>query len=316
MTVEDRYIEFERQIKANFSQFNHLVTAQLSKHISADGLVNYAALQADYRRLAQQFASGLVNVMIQGANLSAEEAAVLADEPLTFNPASSAAAVTFAELNQRVIGLLMEQQSEALVEMQRLASQVTPIRSMKVVRRGLTLTGRQVRAVDNFRRMLEDGSSESLTRQLRDRRFDPTLRRAIAGEIVLTTDQIDRMVQRYIDRQIDFRARTIAATEAVRIANESDNLFWRQAVESGQVDVNQIKRKWITSKDEKVRPSHRFAGRQPAVDLDEPFLTGDGNSLRFPGDPRAPASDTINCRCWVRTDLVEVSESVPQIAVA
>ena len=308
MTVEDRYEEFERQIRANFAQFNQLVTARLAQHISADGLVNYAAMQTDYRRLAQQFAAELVNVMILGANISAKEAAEQTAEPLTFNPSSPEAAATFTELNNRVIGLLMAQQAEALVEMQRIAAQVEPIRSMKVIRQGLTLTGRQVKAVDNFRRMLEEGSSEALTRRLRDRRFDPTLRRAIAGKLTLTTDQIDRMVERYTQRQIDFRARTIAATEAVRIANESDNLFWRQAVASGDVEEEQVERKWITSKDEKVRPSHVFAGDQPAIGLNELFLTGDGNRLRFPGDPRAPAADTINCRCWVRTKVKEISE--------
>ena len=28
-----------------------------------------------------------------------------------------------------------------------------------------------------------------------------------------------------------------------------------------------------------------------------PFRSGNGNALRYPGDPQAPASDVIQCRC-------------------
>jgi len=301
MTVEDRYDDFERRIKRSFLEFNRLVEAQLSQHIGRE-LIRYDQLQLDYRPLARRFASDLVNIMILGSNLSAQEAAQQLDQPLTFNPAGAAAAATFQELNQRVIQLLTQQQTEALAEMRRIAQTIEPIRSMQLVRQSLTLTARQIRAVDNFRRLLEEGSSEALDRVLRDRRFDPTIRRAIAGEVQLTTDQIDRMVDRYRSRQLDFRARTIAATEAVRIANEADNLFWRQAVQDLQVEQDTLVREWVTSKDEKVRSSHRsLLGQQRG--LEDTFISGNGNSLRFPGDPRAPASDTINCRCWLKTEV-------------
>ena len=38
-------------------------------------------------------------------------------------------------------------------------------------------------------------------------------------------------------------------------------------------------------------------------DLQEPFTSGAGNSLRFPGDPLGPASDTVNWRCVVARTL-------------
>lgn len=305
--IDNRYDEFERLIRSNFEDFNRRATQTLAQYILSDGTIDYIGLRTAYQRLAEQFAAGMNNVIMRGANLSAKEASQATGQPFSFNPGSAIAIATFNEINQRVVSLLMEQQNEALLEMQRMAAQIEPIRSFRMIRQGVTLTGRQVRAVDNFRRMLEDGSSEALTRQLRDKRFDPTLRRAIAGELSLTTDQIDNMVSRYIDRQLRFRARTIAATEATRLANESDNVFWHQAVETDQVETRQIERMWVTSLDEKVRSSHRHAQGQKRG-LNEPFRTGDGNNLRFPGDPRAPASDTINCRCWVRTKYIELSE--------
>lgn len=310
MPVDDRFNDFERQIKASFLAFNREVGTRLAQFIDVD-FIDYGALQLGFRPLAQQFAADLVNVMILGSNLSATEASLQLERTVNFNPAGAAAALTFQELNNRIVSILVAQQNEALVEMRRIANQITPIRTVQMVRQGLTLTGRQTRAVDNFRQLLETGSAEALTRELRDKRFDSTVRRAIAGDTVLTTDQVDRMVDRYRLRQIDFRARTIAATEAVRIANESDDLFFRQAVDSGDIEINSLQRQWVTSQDAKVRTSHRSLNGQIRP-LGESFRSGAGNQLRFPGDPRAPAADTINCRCFVRTDIdvVEIDRLV------
>jgi hypothetical protein len=37
----------------------------------------------------------------------------------------------------------------------------------------------------------------------------------------------------------------------------------------------------------------------------EPFLSGNGFELAYPGDANAPGSETINCRCVVTTTLRE-----------
>jgi uncharacterized protein with gpF-like domain len=55
---------------------------------------------------------------------------------------------------------------------------------------------------------------------------------------------------------------------------------------------------WQTRGDEQVRESHAAMDGQ-CVSIDEPFISGDGNELQYPGDPSAPPSDTYNCRCEV-----------------
>jgi hypothetical protein len=45
------------------------------------------------------------------------------------------------------------------------------------------LAPNQLKAVENFRRMLEEGDAEALTRALRDRRFDALLRKAVTGKL-------------------------------------------------------------------------------------------------------------------------------------
>lgn len=304
-TTESRFDDFERRIRLEFLAFNAETSRQLLQFIETD-FINYGALQQNFRPQARTFAAGLVNIMILGSNLSASQTSQDIGRTVSFNAAGGSATATFRELSNRVVSLLVDQQTAALAEMQRIAQTITPIRSAAQIRTGLTLTARQHRAIAKFRGFLEEGSSEALTRELRDRRFDSTVRRAVAGETVLTTQQVDRMVARYSERQLRFRANTIAATEAVRIANESDDLFFRQAVEDGDIQLDSVLRQWVTSQDDKVRTSHRSLNGQVRP-LNEAFRSGAGNQLRFPGDPRAPARDTINCRCFMRTD-VDVAE--------
>jgi hypothetical protein len=50
---------------------------------------------------------------------------------------------------------------------------------------------------------------------------------------------------------------------------------------------------WQTEDDEKVRPSHMDNEEQGPVEIGRPF----SNGCRYPGDPKAPIGETINCRC-------------------
>ena len=62
--------------------------------------------------------------------------------------------------------------------------------------------------------------------------------------------------------------------------------------------LGKTKKTWMTSRDERVRGSHIGLHGQ-TVDLFDSFDTP-GGPLRFPGDPLAPPSQTINCRCRLR----------------
>lgn len=60
----------------------------------------------------------------------------------------------------------------------------------------------------------------------------------------------------------------------------------------------EVRREWISRRDDKVRHSHEVADGQ-SRGMREPFIVG-SSLLRFPGDPLAPVHETANCRCRLR----------------
>ena len=165
-------------------------------------------------------------------------------------------------------------------------------------RDSIGLTANQERAVQRYEAMLgraHRAQSDLLSRKLRDRRFDGTIRRARREGKPLTAEQIQKMTQRYRERYIKFRAETIARTEALRSVNAGNQHTFEQVVEDGHVAADEVQREWVNTDDKRTRPTHRVAGGQK-VGLLEPFIVG-GAQLMQPGDPAGPARETDNCRC-------------------
>jgi hypothetical protein len=200
------------------------------------------------------------------------------------------AAAAMLELNTRVMQGLTEQVRETVrtYVADALAGGKSVPGAVKGIRDVIGLAPNQVRAVENFRRMLEEGDTEALTRALRDRRFDATIRKAFAGD-GLTPAQIDRMVDAYRRRFIafntDVQLRT-AANDAQRLAQ---HLAWGQAVERGEVDGDSLMKTWSGSLDDRERPGH-LAMEGETVKWDQPF----SNGQQIPGDTE------YGCRCIAR----------------
>jgi RNA polymerase sigma factor (sigma-70 family) len=161
------------------------------------------------------------------------------------------------------------------------------------VRESIGLTPLQAGHVTSFRRQLEALDPRALQRALRDRRFDRTLQRAIDTGAPLSAEQIDRMVDAYQRRYIALRAWTIARTEALRAVNHGNVAAARMQL-AQMPDMTVIKR-WIATKDERTRDTHRHLDGQAVIGLDAPFASTSGAMLRWPHDPDAPAAETVNC---------------------
>ena len=308
--IETLILRMEPRIRAAFIQA--VITAQQENTL--DELVELAL-------------AGRLNEVVEGVTLAGAES--LADTINTIIVESGQAVATtmsaglsvtisFDQVNQRAVNLMQDNRLRLITEFsqdQRIALRqalvdglrrgLNPRQQARNFRSTIGLTARQQAAVENYRRLLTEGSSEALQRELRDRRFDPTVRRAVEGDIVLTDTQINTMVGRYQERFLKFRSEVIARTEALRSVHEGTEELFAQAIERGTIDAETLQRTWHTARDARVRDSHTFMNGQQRP-FGEPFLSGDGNRLRFPGDINAPASDTINCRCAVSTRVQSI----------
>lgn len=200
-------------------------------------------------------------------------------------------------------------------------------RSIKPI---IGLTARQAKAVDNFRKELESfhlrGSAGGwnlggkisrapggaqvyaldaegnvkdgvMERRLRDFRFDRTLARAMKTGEPLSEAQIDKMVDAYSRKYLQFRAQTIARTEALRTTNFGIQDAWRQAIEEFKVPEDLVRRQWVVARDERLcEICGPIPGMNPkrGVAFGQPFNTPKGSMTLPPAHP--------NCRCtvWVR----------------
>lgn len=167
----------------------------------------------------------------------------------------------------------------------------------------ISLAPRQAQAVANFRRLLETGDPQALQRVLRDRRFDATVQSWIDVEAEPEREAIDRMVERYAERQLAFRAETIARTEAMNAATGGIRDAYVQAVQSGKLFDSEVRRFWLVCPDERLCP---ICASVPlmnpnGVGIMKPYLSIAGPLMEVGPHPR--------CRCSERmvTDLSRLS---------
>lgn len=251
---------------------------------------------------ADQLASTIQSVWIGAGSDVAEAMSRALGIQVSFDVSNFAAVDALQRNRLNLIREFTTQQRaatrQALTEGIRLG--LNPREQARAFRDSIGLTARQERAVANYRRLLRENDAEALTRRLRDARFDPSLRRAIANEQPLTRGQIDKMVDRYRERYVRYRSEVIARTEALRSVHEGAEESFRQAIANGHVRADEVKRIWNTAKDERVRNTHAAMHRQEQA-VGVPFISGAGALLQYPGDQSAPPEETIQCRCVVAT---------------
>lgn len=169
----------------------------------------------------------------------------------------------------------------------------SPLQIARGLRELLPLAPNQAAAVRNFERMLRAGDAEALTRALRDRRFDRTLKRAFAGE-GLTEAQIRTMTAAYRRRMIAWNAETISRTATLDALRAGQRASWDAAIANGIVDANRLMKERVTVGDSRVREEHAAINGE-IVPFDMPYSNGELVS----GD------QSYNCRCVDRVFVRE-----------
>ena len=101
-----------------------------------------------------------------------------------------------------------------------------------------------------------------------------------------------------------YRSRLIARTETIMAMNQGRNM----AMVSSNLEWQ---KKWVDTKDERTRMSHRLEAQKPFIPLDQPYnlaivkkkrIVG-YEPARYPGDPTLSAGNICDCRC---TEVFEV----------
>lgn len=168
-----------------------------------------------------------------------------------------------------------------------------PYEQARQIRQLVGLTENQAAAVTNYRRLLTANDPEALARELRDRRFDPSVRSALRDRTPLPKAQIDTMVQRYADRMLANRAETIARTETINAARLGTQAAWRQAGEKGLLSHNKIRQGWMVTPDDRLC---EYCAAVPDMNPDGVPL---GGQFETPFGPVDGPTLHPNCRCIV-----------------
>lgn len=222
--------------------------------------------------------------------------------------------LSFDQVNQRAVDIMRnnklrlieeftdsQRQAVRQVMVDTIARGLPPLEQARQFREVVGLTTKQTKSVANFRRLL--GANEGLpdreifTRALRDQRSDGAILSAINNNRPLSKKQIDSMVERYAKRFVAHRAKVIARTESLRSVNQGVEQAYTQAISEGKIDKLDIEQSWLSAGDGRVRDSHSSLNGQ--IRGWGEVWQGLHGALRYPGDPNAPARETINCRCIV-----------------
>jgi len=162
-------------------------------------------------------------------------------------------------------------------------------------RSSIGITDSQQVWVSNYRRALESGDKKALDYELRDKRYDASVR---AGK--LSQDKIDTLVQRYEEKLIVYRSKVIARTESLRAVEIAQFESVSQGMADGHIDP-ELEKGWVTTKDGRERPWHYDLSNK-WIPFNQYFINSHGQLL-YPRDPNGAASNTIQCRCRLRYRL-------------
>lgn len=168
------------------------------------------------------------------------------------------------------------------------------------------------RAYDELRSGSRSAMSNYLGRKTRNRSFDPLVVRAIQDGKPVPASVARKIIGKMKDNMLRVRGERIARTELLGGLHHANNEALEQMIEAGKVSRDAVQNEWDAANDMDTRDSHAAMDGQVRPQ-GQPFVTGAGYQMRFPGDRSlgAPASEIINCRCRLIRRIDFISELGP-----
>lgn len=170
------------------------------------------------------------------------------------------------------------------------------------IRDMIGLTDSQAGWAINLRRKLVNDPKALLSEfaadgyKLRDKRLDGIVSRAVKAQKPIAAADIEKIVTAYQNRAIRWRSLNIARTETLGAVQTGNFEAYQQAVESGKIAAQNVRKIWNTKIDGRERHTHHELNGE-SVGLNEHFVSVSGARLLHPHDPSAPISERAGCRC-------------------
>lgn len=290
------FVEMVRSIRSENT------IAELASKISRGDLSN---LLEGIDIAVEKFTTDITAGYVKAGQKAARRLNEQVPRPVKFNMATEDA-MTWIEETQETLtrALIADQQAlaQSVIANGR-ARGMTDQQIAEELRDSLGMSSKQYEHVASYRRALEAGDyKNAMNRKLGDKRSTRALQAAADEGTFLGQQRIDAMVRRYSDRWVAHRASTVALAEANGASHAAVDELYRQAIENGDVDEEDVVRVWQTRGDHRVRGSHRtMHGQKRRIGV--AFVSGKGSLIMFPCDPNADASETAGCRCRLRMML-------------
>ena len=144
--------------------------------------------------------------------------------------------------------------------------------------------------------------SSYLGRELRNKRFDGYVKRAIESKEPIDRDVIERMVQAYENNALRYRGNAIGRTETLRALNGGRAEGMEQMLERTGIDRRFASKAWDATGDARTRTTHIEAEAQGAIPIGTLFRVGD-YWMEHPGDRNGGPEEVINCRCYLAQEV-------------
>ncbi len=107
-----------------------------------------------------------------------------------------------------------------------------------------------------------------------------------------------------LSRLFQSRIPLIAETETLAASESTKDLKGDAIANTSLSEIYVVTKTWNSLLDGRERPSHASASGQQRSS-GSPFSVG-GSSLRYPGDPRAPARERCRCRCFLTSSITRI----------
>lgn len=163
------------------------------------------------------------------------------------------------------------------------------------------LNRQQENAVNNYKKALISGSLQSLKYENRDKSKDNEIISSIVAGALLSRSKVNSLVNAYRQRSIEYRANLIAETETLKYASAGEYESIIQAGMEEVIELNGLKKFWVTQRDERVRANHIAIPlmNNMGVDIWDYFRTPLG-PMRYPRDENGAPGNIVNCRCYLK----------------